>query len=191
MFRRRAGGSGPDSSQYPTRSPSEPLPQSPAPVAQSEPGHTVSDAEQVVRDAWTAELSTQHNRMDAALKVASEQCDDAYKRLALVQRGGDPKKIAAAHIVLEAALVNLRRSELVCERTHQAFLAEMDLLGRASAVHGMARELERGGLSAAASHPEAAPLPNRPAPAPSGFRQRARRRLGRLLGSAKANRPSR
>jgi len=176
MFRRRPDTPGPDA----------------APDAPYEPDHAVCDAEQIVRDAWAAELAEQHGRMEAALQAVSGQCDGAYRRLAAAQRGGDPKKIAAAHAALETALEALRRNEIVCERTHQAFLEEMEVLGRATAVSALARELE-GGVLTGGGQPDSPPLPTRPAPAsaPAHGGRRVRGLLGRLPALWAANWPSR
>jgi hypothetical protein len=177
MFRRRPGATAPTLL----------LPS----VAPNEPGHAVADAEQIVRDAWTAHLSEQHNRAEAALQAANAQCDAAYKRLAAAQRGRDPKKIALAHTALETALVAQRRSEMVCERTHEAFLAELDLLGRACAVRALARQLEGGDLPAGDGHVDTSSLPLRLALSGLGAARRFRRWLGRLSAPRAANRLSR
>jgi hypothetical protein len=175
MFRRRPGAPDPD------------------PTMPPESGRAVSDAEQIVRDARMAQLAEQRGRMDAALRAAGGQYDGACRRLTAAQRGGDPKKIASAHTALEAALEARRRTEIVSGHAHQAFLEEMELLGRAIAFGALARELECGGALSGGGHRDTSPLPARPAPASqaAGGRRRVRGMLGRLLAPRGADRACR
>jgi hypothetical protein len=177
MFRRRPGAPAPDPDVF----------------ASPGPGRAVSDAEQIVRDARMVQLAEQHGRMDAALKAAGGQYDGAYRRLTAAHRGGDPGKIVSAHTALETALEAWRRAEIVCGHAHQAFLEEMELLGRAAAFSVLAREQEGGGAPVGGGHRDTSPLPARPAPAAraAGGRRRVRGILGRFLAPRVANRACR
>ena len=90
----------------------------------------VLDAERIVREAWAGELARQQAHADYLRRVAATRCDIAYWSLLGAQRGGNPRKIAAAHVVLEAAMTTLRGCVVACERIRQEIETEKDRLER-------------------------------------------------------------
>jgi hypothetical protein len=158
----------------------------------------VHEAEQVVRDAWAVHLVQQQARMDAAVTAATRRYDGAQRRLAAARHSGDPGEIAAAQAALQKALEVLRTYKVAYDHTHRAFLAELELLDRASAAYARTQQQEQEGLFTgawagvgranvpavprlSASASSSSSIPTGPAPLISRVSWRARRRLYRIL----------
>ena len=72
-------------------------------------GSELIAARHAVQPPWTGPTSV--------AQAASQQCDDAYRRLRDAQRSGDPRAIGAAHVGLELALAVTRWSSIAGART--------------------------------------------------------------------------
>jgi hypothetical protein len=136
---------------------------SPTPSDAQAAGHAVCNAEQFVRGAWELELLRQRGYLQFAVRAAYEDCDAAYRILAEAQRDGDPRKIAAAHIHLEAALGAARTSEIDSDRVRRTLRAELDLLSRTSRQHAISAPLhhlehDRSAITAQLSASQRAPI---------------------------------
>jgi hypothetical protein len=117
-------------------------------------GQIVWDAEGTVRQAWAHELLRQQSHLEFARSAASQDRDTALECLAAAQRDGEPRKISAAHAVVEQALEAVRQSSLACDRIRRSLRVELDLQARAAkerAVASLVRQLALDGSVIAAS----------------------------------------
>jgi len=99
----------------------------------------VRAAEEIVRRARAVELVRHRDYLELTVRTAHDDCETAYRAVALAQYDGDPRLILAAHADLELALSAVRNGTAVLERVRNVLRMELVLLARTSAHSSRAR----------------------------------------------------